>query len=310
MESFVILPDVTCDMSEEIRKYFGLADYMHGYTHIEDRPVKTVLDWSEITREEFYGALSNKKLTVTSATASPEEFYQKFCEYAQKGVDVLSLSLSSAISGTYNIALSAGKRVAEQFPERKIICIDTQRVSGSYGLLVAYALMLQKEGKSIDEVAGWLEENKHRVHQMGPIDDMSFIARRGRISHGKAFMGNLVGIKPMGDCNTEGYVTVLAKVKGIKKALSATVGYLEKMGRDIENQYIFISHSVREEYANQLKAMVEARFKTRGVFVSDVFSASGTNIGPGMISIYFMGEPISEGCEKEKEALNSVIAEL
>ena len=85
--------------------------------------------------------------------------------------------------------------------------------------LKKYAVITFDDGyKSLDEILPWLEENKNRVHQMGPIDDLTFIARRGRISKGKAFMGNLAGIKPMGDCNEEGYATVLAKAKGMKKA--------------------------------------------------------------------------------------------
>ena len=144
---------------------------------------------------------------------------------------------------------------------------------------------------------------------MGPIDDLTFVARRGQISSGKAFMGNLVGIKPMGDSNSDGYVTVLAKVKGIKKALDATVAYLKSMATDIENQYIFIMHSDREGYAMTLKEKIEGSVNCKKVFVSDVFSGCGTNIGPGMISVYFFGEEISSDLSKEKEALTLAIGQ-
>ena len=180
-------------------------------------------------------------------------------------------------------------------------------MSGSFGLLVAYACNLKNEGKSFDEVIAALEENKTRVHQMGPIDDLTFVARRGQISSGKAFMGNLVGIKPMGDSNADGYVTVLAKVKGIKKALDATVSYITNMATDTENNYAFIMHSDREKYALSLKEKIKSTLNFKKVFVSDVFSGCGTNIGPGMISVYFFGEPISDDLAKEKEVLNSAI---
>lgn len=310
MEKFIIFPDVTCELNKEIRDYFGLEDYIEGYVHINDKPLKTTLDWTNISRDEFYKTLGNKKNTVSSATASPEEYYQKFKKYVEDGCAVLSMSISSKISTTYNIASSAAKRVLEEIPTAKIYCVDTLRMSGSFGLLVCYALEMQKNGKSFDEIVAWLEENKVRVHQMGPIDDLTFIARRGKISTGKAFMGNLIGIKPMGDSNPDGYVTVLAKVKGIKKALNATVKYLQKMAVDVESQYIFIMHSDREEYAMQLKSMVEESVKCKKVFVGDVFCACGTNIGPGMISIYFMGEPVSEECVLEKDTLTSIVAEI
>ena len=310
MKKYIIIPDVTCDLSLELRQHFGLEEYIPGHVHIDDRQLQTTLDWSLIDRGEFYKLLLSKKVQVSSAAASPEEYYNVFAKYAALGYDIISMSISSKISGTYSIALGAANRVMADYPDCRVECIDTLRMSGSFGLLVAYALELQKDGKDFDTVVAWLNENRHRVHQMGPIDDMTFIARRGKISAGKAFMGNLVGVKPMGDSNRDGYVSVLGKVKGISKALDATVGYIERVAEDISSQYIFVMHSDRERYAYDLKNRIEARFQTKGVFVSDVFDACGTNIGPGMISIYFLGAPISEDCVAEKEAFTLTVSEL
>ena len=139
------------------------------------------------------------------------------------------------------------------------------------------------------------------------IDDLNLVERSGKILSGTEFMGNLVGIKPMGDSNSEGYVTVLAKVKGIKKALDATVSYLESMATNVEEQYIFIMHSDREKYAITLKEKLEEKIKAKKIFVSDVFSACGTNIGPGMVAVYFLGNPVTADLLTEKEALNRAI---
>ena len=144
---------------------------------------------------------------------------------------------------------------------------------------------------------------------MGPIDDLTFAARRGQISSGKAFMGNLVGVKPMGDVNADGYVSVLAKVKGIKKALDVTASYIGLCATAPEDQYIFIMHSDREALAYALKERLEAQLPCKKVFVSDVFCGCGTNIGPGMICAYFLGEPISEDSSKEKQLLNLAISQ-
>lgn len=310
MKKYVIIPDVTCDLSLELRERFGLEEYISGHVHIDDRQLQTTLDWSHIGRGEFYKLLMNKRVEVSSAAASPDEYFAVFEKYAKLGYDIVSMSISSKISGTYNIACGAAKRTMEAYPECRVECIDTLRMSGSFGLLVAYALELQRDGADMDTVVSWLNENRHRVHQMGPIDDMTFIARRGKVSAGKAFMGNLVGVKPMGDSNRDGYVSVLGKVKGISKALDATVGYIERVAEDVSSQYIFVMHSDRERYALELKEKIDARIKTKGVFVSDVFDACGTNIGPGMISVYFLGAPISEDCAVEKDALTAVISEL
>ena len=310
MKNYVIIPDVTCDLSEEIRNYFKLDDYIPGYTHINDEPVRTMLDWSVISREKFYSALSNKKNTVSSAAASPEEYYQIFKKYAEQGLDIISVSISSKISVTYNTACSAVNRIKAEYPDCNIVSVDSQRMSGSFGLLIMYACEMKNKGATLEETVAFMEQNKHRIHQMGPIDDLTFVARRGQISTGKAIMGNLVGIKPMGDCNADGYVTVLAKTKGIKKALDATAEYVKKVATNVEDQYILISHSDREEYANTLKSKLEQAINCKKIFISDVFSGSGTNIGPGMIGVYFMGEPVTEGCAKEKEVLTKILADL
>ena len=142
---------------------------------------------------------------------------------------------------------------------------------------------------------------------MGPIDDLIFVARRGRITMSKAIMGNFAGVKPMGDCTREGYVSVLTKVKGINKALDLTVRYIERAAVNIKDQYVLISHSNRAEYAEKLKALIEEKVNPKQVFVSDVFSGCGTNIGPGMVGVYFMGEEISEGLISEKNLITELL---
>lgn len=310
MEKFVILPDVTCDLSEEIRDFFGIEDYIPSHVNFDGKDLPNLLDWSQFTREQFYKTLSNKKAQVSTAPASPDEFYLKFKEYAKKGVKVLFISISSSISSTFGVACRAALRVMDEIPGADVRVADSTKMTGALGVLVINAFLLKKEGKSFEEIAAWLDENKNKVHQMGPIDDLIFVARRGRISMGKAVMGSFVGVKPMGDCNREGYTTVLSKGKGMKKALAMTAEYVKQMARGAEDQYLVISHSDREEYANELKSLIESKIKCRGIFISDIFSACGTNIGPGMVGVYFMGDELTEDLNKEKEVLEAISASV
>ena len=308
MKPYVILTDVTCDLSPEIRDHFGMTDYIHGYVSISDgRDLQTRLDWSLISREDFYNCLGNRQMKVSTAPASPEEYYQIFTKYAEEGYDILSISISSKISSTFGVAVGAADRVKAEHPDCALYCLDALRMSGSMGLLVCYALEMQKQGATMQEVIDWLESNKMRVHQMGPIDDLIFVARRGRISMGKAIMGSFAGVKPMGDCNRDGYVTVLTKAKGMKRALTATVSYVGEVATDIENQYLIIVHSNREAYAETLREKLETTLHPKGIFVSDSYSASGTNIGPGMVAVYFLGDEVTEELTREKEIMNRVM---
>lgn len=311
MEKMIILADVTCDLSQTIRKRFEICDYIKGHVHFSTgRDIAAALDWDEISREEFYKTLSNKSVEVTTAPPSPEEFYLTFKKYAEDGCKILSMSLSSKISSTYDAACLAAERVKNEYPEAEIYCFDSYKMTGALGLLVIHASLMKQEGRSFEEIISWLEANKHRVHQMGPIDDLLFVARRGRISKGKAVMGSFAGVKPMGDCNRDGYTTVLAKAKGIKKALAVTAQYVKRMATDIQNQYIVISHSDREEYAEMLKAMIQEEACPKEILVSDVFPASGANIGPGMIGVYFLGEELTEDLDKEKTTLQEIIESI
>lgn len=290
-----------------IAKDFGVADYLKGHITVDGREMLTQLDWDLISREEFYQKLGDKRVKITTAPPNLEEYCEIFTKYINEGYGVLSMSISSKISGTYDFSCVAANRVREKHPQAEIYCFDSFRMSGAFGLLVAHAHRLKNEGKTMQEVIDWLEENKVRVHQMGPIDDLIYVARRGRITMGKAIMGSFAGVKPMGDCNSDGYTTVLTKAKGIKKALDITVKYVKETADGIEDQFLIISHSDRELYANTLKEMLEKELNPKKVYVSDVFAGSGANIGPGMIGVYYLGKPISPDLSAEKEAMNRIL---
>ena len=306
-ERYVILADVTCDLTQEIRDKIGMKDYVRGHIHFDDgRDFYTTLDWSNISREDFYKQLSNKKMKITTAPANAEECYEIFESYIKQGYAILSMSLSASISTTYNMTCIAAERLRQEYPDCQIYCLDSSKMSGAFGLLTIYAHMLQQEGKSFDEVVRWLEENKIKVHQMGPIDDLIFVARRGRLTMGKAIMGSFAGVKPMGDCNAEGYTTVLTKVKGIGKALDLTVQYVKETAVDVGNQIVLIAHSDRELYANTLKTKIQEILSPKDVWVTDVHCACGANVGPGMVGVYYLGEKVSDDLAVEKEIINKL----
>ncbi len=307
MKKYVILADVTCDLSEEIRNFAGIEQYIPGHIHFDDgRDFSTMLDWNIMSRDEFYKTLSNKKNKITTAPPNVEEYYEIFETYIKEGYAVLSMSLSSKISSTHSFATVAANRIKENYPGADIYCFDSFRMSAAFGLLTLYAHLMKNEGKSIEEVISWLEENKYKVHQMGPIDDLFFVARRGRITMGKAVMGSFAGVKPMGDCNDDGYTSVITKVKGISKALDVTVSYVKETAVDIENNYVIVAHSDRELYAAALKEKIEKELNPKKVFLTDVFCGCGVNIGPGMVGVYYLGERVSENLVREKEIMSRI----
>lgn len=307
MDKFVILADITCDLSREIREHIGMQDYIMGHVSITEgentKDYQTDLDWQTISRETFYGALDKKNIKVVSAPPNLDEYMDAFTKYVKQGYAVLSMSISSKISGTYDFSCVAAKKVQEQYPGAQIYCFDSLRMAGAFGLLVLYAHLLQNDGKSFEEVITWLEANKNRVHQMGPIDDLIVIARRGRITMGKAILGSFAGVKPMGDCNREGYVTVLTRVKGIRKALDLTAAYVQKTAVNPQNSYAIIEHTDRAQLAELLKDKLQALVPFKKVFIVECFAGNATNIGTGMTGVYYFGEDVSDNMQKETAIL-------
>ncbi len=301
MKKYVILADSSCDLSPELRQRFGVVDYVKGSIHMSNgKDFVATLDWDNISRDDFYSALSNKKINISTSPANMDGYYEAFKSYAEQGIDILSMSLSSKISSTYHTAVMAAEKIKDEYPDINIKCVDTYRMSGAEALLSVYAHQMQKDGASMEAVVAWLEENKYRVHQMGPIDDLMFVARRGRISKGKAIMGTFVGVRPMGDCSADGYVSVLGKSKGIKNAFATTLEYIKLCAEAPEDQIIIVCHTNREEGAQKMAQMIKEQISPREVLVTDVFASCGANIGPGMIGGYFLGAPVSEDGEAEK----------
>ena len=307
MKKFVILPDVTCDLSAELRERFDI-EYVKGHIVFPDKVEREgVLEWKYCTREEFYKQLKSNPNGYSTAPANIDEFKEAFEKYVKEGYDVLSLTISSALSGTYNFALKAKELVLEQYPDAKIEVIDSQRYSNGFGLIAIWASLLREEGKSIEEVAQLINEKKNCFHEMGWLDDLSFVAKKGRLSNSKAFFGTLIGIKPLGEFNHQGLTTVLGKAKGEKKAYQAILNYIDKTILDPANQIILIAQTNHMKQALAFKDMLNEKFHPKEIIINDVFPSCGINVGPGLMAAFYMGKEISEDLKVETDIMNEVL---
>lgn len=307
MKDFVILIDAGADLNEELQKRFNLEVIQGHIVLPSGQEISSYLSWKDTSREEFYTQLKKNPNGYATAPANAQEFEDRFEKYIAEGKDVLCISLSSGISGTFNFACQAKKAVLEKHPDSKIVCIDSLRFGPGFGLMAVHASQLREEGKSIDEVADYLEKNRNRFHQMGWLDDLSFVAKKGRITHPKAFFGTLAGIKPMGEFDYNGLTTVIGKTKGEKAAYAAQLEYIAATIEEPEKQIIFIAQTNRMPQAIEYKRMIEERFHPVEVIISDVYPFCGINIGPGLMAAYYVGKPISQGLEEERELVKKIL---
>ena len=208
------------------------------------------------------------------------------------GKDILCISFSSALSTTYQSACIAAEDLRAEHPEAKIIVIDSLCASMGEGLFVHKAVMMKEEGKSIDEIAAWLEENKlHVVHNF-TVDDLFHLYRGGRVSKTAAVVGSMINLKPILHVDNEGHLIPLSKVRGRKKSLIALVDSMEKQigaWRD-KNDIVFISHGDSLEDAQFVAELIKKRLGIENFLINHIGPTIGAHSGPGTIALFYMGD--------------------
>lgn len=311
MNNFAIISDTSCDLWAEMRERFGIADYVKGYIHLPDgSAIQGNLDWSKEESDAFFKALSDKKSNYKTATPGIGEVAEVIEKQLVEGKDVLCVTLSGGLSAMYSVFVNAAEDLKEKYPDRKVIVVDSMRYSTSEGMVCMLASQYRAQGKSIEETAELLEKNKKRVHQIGWMDDLFYCKKMGRVSNAAAVMGTLVGIKAMADFNHKGMSHVLGKTRGYKNAYRIIVEYMKRTGEDLENQTIFIAHTLREEHALKVKALIEEEIKPKEIIISTVGQGSAPNVGPGLVAAFYLGKEASEDLKDETELFNEIASKL
>ena len=308
MTKFAIIADGTCDLNERFRGEYDIRVIPGHISTPMGGDRVSFMTWDEISREDFYAGLKKDPDAYTTAPPNTVEFTAVLEEYAEANMPALVMTISGGMSGTFDFATNAKKEVLKKYPDAKIEVVDTLRFGPGFGLMAIYASMKRAEGKSLDEVKDWLEENKNRFHQAGWLDDLSFVAKKGRLTHAKAFFGTLAGVKPIGEFDYNGLTTVIGKAKGAKAAYSALLDYIAETGEDLSEQIIFIAQTNRLPQAEEFKKLIEERFHPKAIFINDVFPSCGINIGPGLMAAYYVGKPISQGLVEEKAIIEKHLA--
>ena len=311
MSNFSIISDTSCDLRKELRDRFGIADYARGYVHLPDgTAIKGNLDWSKEESDAFFKALSDKKANYKTAAPAIGEVADVLEAQLKEGKDVLCVTLSGGLSGMYGVFVNAKRELEDKYPDRKIIIVDSMRYSTSEGMVCVLASQYRAEGKTIEETAELLEINKHRVHQIGWMDDLFYCKKMGRVSNAAAVMGTLVGIKAMADFNQKGMSHVLGKTRGYKNAYRMIVEYMKATGEDLENQIVFITHSLREEHALKVIAMIEEEIGPKEIIITTVGQGSAPNVGPGMVAAFYLGKKASEDLKDETVVFEELASKI
>ena len=308
MKTFAIVTDNGCALTKPLRDRFRIDAVVRGTIAYPDGRVETAdLDYERITPEDYFKSMTKKSIYKT-ACANIDQMKDMMEPFAKEGKDILFITISSALSGTYNFGLKAAETLMKEYPGVKIEVIDSLRYSTALGMMLIEASNLREQGKSFEETVAWVKENFACFHQMGIMDDLYFLARTGRVAKAAAFFGTMIGVEPMAEFSFSGLSEVLAKAKGKKKALLATVAYIKDRIVDPQDHILFVCHSLREKEAAFLKEEIEKQIKPKEIIVSYVDQTCGANIGPGLCAAFFYGKKITADLAEERELLNSLIA--
>lgn len=306
--SYEIVIESTCDLNAELRKKYGIyEDYLHTVLYMPNgKEEEANLEWENYSVEEYFKLVKANAGAIKTAFATLGEFNRVIEPLLKAGKDVMLFTISTGISGTYGGYLSHAEVLLEDYPDRKIAVIDTLKYSAASGLLAILAAQNKAKGMLLEDNIKWCNENRHTIHEIGPMDDLRFLAKNGRIKAAKAFFGQLAGVQPVADFTRDGKSEPLGTVKGDKAANKIALDYLLKTAKNIEDQVIIIAHSVRKERAEEFKKQLLEVAKPKAVELVSVGQSCGANIGPGLTAYFYVGDPLSEDHSKENAMFNEL----
>lgn len=278
LDSCIDLPKEMIDL-ENVELVTLSYNYKHK-DHIDDL-------WQTASAKEFYDALREGEISTTSQI-NVHVFAECFDKYVEQGYEILYLAFSSGLSGTCNSATIAAQQLMEENPNANITVVDSLAASMGEGLLAWYAINMLKEGKSKDEIATWLIDNRLNLAHWFTVEDLHFLKRGGRVSSAAAVIGTALSIMPILHVDNEGHLIPKGKTRGRKKALRALVDEMEKTVVNPEEQVIFISHGDSLKDAEYTAKLVRERFNVKDIVINPIGPVIGSHSGPGTIALFFL----------------------
>lgn len=284
MRDYVITVNSTVDLPKEWLKERNVPVIPLKYT-IDGQ---TYEDMEGLSSKEFFQKLREGKMAVTSQI-NPEEARMALEPFLKEGKDILHLAFSSGLSGTCNSMKIAGEELQEQYPEAKVIIIDTLCACLGEGLLLYKALQQKAAGKTIEETAKWVEDNKLHICHDVTVDDLNHLHRGGRISKATAVVGTMVKIKPIIHMDDNGKLQVIGKERGRKKSLNRIVDMAVEQAKGWDNDIIMITHGDCLEDAEYVAGLVRQKMGIDNILINNIGTVIGSHTGPGVVAVFCMG---------------------
>ena len=284
--AFAVFADGSANLPKEMLE--GISLLPCEYT-VDGKPQTYWGDVDHFDGHAFYQDLKNGKVARTSLI-NTHTFETNFKPVLDEGIDIIYISMSSGISGTYNAARIAAEELMEEYKDRFIHIVDSHGCGFGNGLLAERAVKLAKEGVDVRKAAALLDEDVPHMCQYFTVDDLNFLKRTGRVSGVASAIGTVLNIKPILFGDSTGHIINCAKVRGRGASIKALVKYYEEKREQIADQHVCISHGDCKEDADTLEGLIRAIDPSVPITICQHEPFSGAHVGPGMLGLFFYGK--------------------
>jgi len=295
MNKFAIIGDSTCDLTTEQRHKYNI-DYARMLVSWTDNKGNYVerhadLDWKEYSVKEFYDILRSGIRIITSQVTE-QEFDDAFLPHLEKGEDILYIACSSGLSAGIHLAERLIRdKYSKIYPNQKIIIVDSLISAMGQGLMLIYAAEKRNEGKTIEEIADYLNKNRLCYLQVATVESLEYLRRAGRVKASAAFFGNILGVKPMLVSDIKGINHAVEKVKGRRSSLIRCAEMIRDTVIDAEHQTIYVEHAdARQEDIDLVVNKIKEFCNFKEIVVQNLGPIIGCSTGPGTFGIYYFGK--------------------
>jgi DegV family protein with EDD domain len=284
---YEITTDSSANLTDGIIQQYGINIISLSY-RIGDEDFNSYESGKTTDVKPFYDRIRQGQAASTSQVTR-QDCRDVFEKVLKKGSDILHIGFSSALSGSFNAAAMVANELREEYPDRKIIVIDSLAASMGEGLLVYHAAILKEQGKTIEDVSGWLNTNILRLCHWFTVDDLMYLKRGGRISPTTALVGSLMGIKPILHVDDEGRLINVGKVRGRRHSVEELFNQMKKTCENPEGQVVFIGHGDCIEDAHYLESLIRNELNVKNVVINYIDAVIGAHSGPGTLALFFLG---------------------
>lgn len=294
MNKIALFGDSTCDLTPEIRKARDI-DYVRMLVNWKDKEKKdheiyASLDWEVLSPKEYYDLMRNGAVIFTSQVTE-QEFDEKFVPHLKKGEDILYIACSSALSASGSLAVRLAKdKYAAQYPNSRIVVVDSLCSCMGQGSMILKAADMRDAGKSLDEIADFITKERLRFNQAATVEDLSTLAKHGRVKAAKAFFGNIFGVKPIIISDGRGNNYAVEKAKGRRNALVRLAEIVKERVIKPEEQICYVSHADAKPEDVELVVSKIKEIGFKEVVVGDLGPIISASCGPATFGIYYYGQ--------------------